>query len=77
MYTRVRPYCANVGTVSGIDGTTVRRDNDAKFDSTTVPKYDCRETNCSCGSSSSNVHQEEDLGWTIVGKGSKKYKTKT
>jgi hypothetical protein len=73
----VRSYCATVGTVGGIDGTTVRRDNDVELDSTTVPKYDCSKTNCSCGSTSSNVHQEEDLGWTIVGKGSKKYKTKT
>ena len=73
----VRSYCATVGTVGGINGTTVRRDNDVELDSTTVPKYDCSKTNCSCGSTSSNVYQEEDLGWTIVGKGSKKYKTKT
>jgi hypothetical protein len=73
----VRSYCATVGTVGGIDGTTVRRDNDVELDSTTVPKYNCSKTNCSCGSTSSNVHQEEDLGWTIVGKGSKKYKIKT
>ena len=70
----VRSYCATVG---GIDGTTVRRDNGVKLDSATVPKYDCSKTNCSRGSTSNNVHQEEDLGWTIVGKGSKKYKTKT
>ena len=69
----VRSYCATVGTVCGINGTTVRRTDDAKLDSTTVPKYDCSESICSCVSAS----QACEHGWTIVATGPKKKKGKS
>jgi hypothetical protein len=72
----VRSYCATVGK---IDGPTVRCDDSVDGDGATVPRNTTASTKaiCSIGSCSSYVLGDDDLGWTVVNRGSNKSKTKT
>jgi hypothetical protein len=72
----VRSYCATVGK---IDGPAVRCDDSVDGDGATVPRDTTASTKaiCSIGSCSSYVLGDDDLGWTVVNRGSNKSKTKT
>jgi hypothetical protein len=72
----VRSYCATVGI---IDGTTVRCGNGVDVDGATVPCDNTVGTNTirSIGSCNRNVLDDDDLGWTVMNRGSNKLKTKT
>ena len=74
--TLVRSYCATVGK---IDGPTVRCDDGVDSTGATVPRDNTASTKtiCSIGSCASYVVDDDDLGWTVVNRGSNKSKTKT
>ena len=72
----VRSYCATVGK---IDSPTVRCDDGgADGDNATVSRDNTasKKAICSIGSCASNVLDYDDLGWTIVNRGSNKSKSK-
>ncbi len=75
-FVHVRSYCATVGK---IDGPTVRCDDGVDGDGATVPRDNTASTKtiCSIGSCASCVLDDDDLGWTIVNRGSNKSKSKT
>ena len=66
-------------TVGKIDGTTVRCDDGVDGDDATVHRDNTASTKaiCSIGLCSSYVLGDDDLGWTVVNRGSNKSKTKT
>ncbi len=72
----VRSNCATVGK---IDGLTVQCDDNVGGDGATVPRNTTASTKaiCSIGSCSSYVLDDDDLGCTVVNRGSNKSKTKT
>jgi len=73
----VRSYCATVGK---IDGATVRCDDSVDgVGATTVLRDTTASTKAICliKSCSSYVLDDDDLGWTVVNRGSNKSKTKT
>ncbi len=72
----VRSYCATVGK---IDGATVRRDDSVDGVGATVLRDTTASTKAICliKSCSSYVLDDDDLGWTVVNRGSNKSKTKT
>jgi hypothetical protein len=72
----VRSYCATVGK---IDGPTVRCDDGVDGNGATVTRDNTASTKtiCSIGSCASYVLDDDDLGWTVVNRGSNKSKTKT
>ena len=76
MQRSVRSYCATVGK---IDGPTVRCDDGVDGNGATIPHDNTASTNviCSIGSCANNVLDDDDLGWTVVNRGSNKSKTKT
>ena len=76
MHVFVRSYCATVGK---IDGPTVRCDDGVDGEGAIVPRDNTASTKtiCSIGSCASYVLDDDDLGWTVVSRGSNKSKTKT
>jgi hypothetical protein len=62
-----------------IDGPTVRCDDGVDGDGATVScdKTASTKAICSIGSRASNILDDDDLGWTVVNRGSNKSKSKT
>jgi hypothetical protein len=71
-----RSYCTTVGK---IDGPTVRCNDGVDGDGAIVScdNTASKKAICSIGSCASYVLDDDDLGWTVVNRGSNKSKTKT